>query len=331
LDHYETIASELIRALRGRRSRAELSRIAGYRTNMVQRWEAGHSFPVVTAYLRLLQRLRPTQGSWIARFFAVEPAWSAGMDPASRSAVVHFLADLRGKTPMVRVAARCGCNRYTVARWLTGAAEPKLPDFLRLADASSRRVVDLVAAFEDPTRLPAVREAWARLQLLRQAAQDMPWSHAVLRTLELRGLPSGCSAQRRFIASRLDRPLEEVSRALDVMVQAGQVTSTSSGYILTDVETINTNQSAEQAERLHRFWWQTASERLQRGAPGHFGYSLFAVARADLERLSTLHLQYVRAMQDVIAASSPADCVGLYCSHLLELSSSSDGSGCRRK
>lgn len=66
-------------------------------------------------------------------------------------------------------------------------------------------------------------------------------------------------------------------------------------------------------------WTRTAAHRLEDGSPGSFGYSLFAVSRADLRRLRDLYLDYVRAMQQLIAASDPAECVGLYCSQLLDL------------
>jgi hypothetical protein len=48
--------------------------------------------------------------------------------------------------------------------------------------------------------------------------------------------------------------------------------------------------------------------RLRAGAPGNFGHSLFAVTQTELRRLRDTHLEYVRAMQSVIAASSPGQC-----------------------
>jgi hypothetical protein len=63
-----------------------------------------------------------------------------------------------------------------------------------------------------------------------------------------------------------------------------------------------------------------ALARLSAGAPGNFGYSLFAVSHGDLRRLRDIHLEYVRAMQSVIAASAPGQCVALYCSQLMDLS-----------
>ena len=48
---YETTAVELVRALRGQRSCAELSRRIGYRSNIVHRWESRHSWPTAARFL----------------------------------------------------------------------------------------------------------------------------------------------------------------------------------------------------------------------------------------------------------------------------------------
>ena len=50
--------------------------------------------------------------------------------------------------------------------------------------------------------------------------------------------------------------------------------------------------------------------------PGNVGYALFAVSRADLQKLRDLHRGYLRAMQRRIASSEPNECVGLYCAQL---------------
>jgi hypothetical protein len=56
-----------------------------------------------------------------------------------------------------------------------------------------------------------------------------------------------------------------------------------------------------------------------RSEPGTFGYGLFSISKPDLVKLQALHLEYVRAMQSLIVRSQPADCVVLYCVHMLDL------------
>jgi transcriptional regulator with XRE-family HTH domain len=317
--NYELLAVELVRALRGQRSRAELSRRMGYRSNIVHRWESRHSWPTAARFLQAHRRLRPRAPVWIEHFFHGLPAWAAAFEPTSSAAVAAFLRHLRGKTPVLRIAELAERNRYSVARWLSGSAEPKLPDFLRLVDVMSRRLPDLIAALEDPSRLPSLRRRWEQLELARRAGYELPWSHAVLRALELRGMPQGLAAQRAFIAQRLCISEQQVQEALAVLEATAQVKRGTRGYRLRDVMVIDTGQDPERARALKVAWLEAALQRLKTNTPGRFGYSVFAVSKADLMQLHNLHLQYVRAMQEVIARSAPSECVGLYCSQLLDL------------
>ena len=82
---------------------------------------------------------------------------------------------------------------------------------------------------------------------------------------------------------------------------------------------VDTSRNETRSRKLKDVWLGVAGERLRRGSPGTFGYSLFAVARTDFQRLRELHLEYVRAMQSVIAGSQSPECVGLYCSQLFDL------------
>jgi hypothetical protein len=316
----EALAVELVRELRGKRSLAEFRRRAGYRSNIAQRWEARRAWPTASTFLSIQHRLRPASPSWIERFFKLRPSWVQSIDPHSVEAVAAFLRQLRGHTPITVVATMCGHNRFTVARWLSGDVAPRLPEFLRLVDALSGRVLDLVAAIAEPTRIPSIRTRWEQLRLARKAAYDVPWSHGVLRALELAALPRGATLQKAWIAGRLGVPLDEVERALQALLETKQVKKTRTGYRATSERVVDTREDPERAHRLKVDWTRTALERLNAGAPGSFGYSVFAIARADLERVNQLHLQFVRAMQEAIASSDPSDCVGLYCSQLLDLS-----------
>ncbi len=317
----EQLAVELIRALRGRRSRAELSRRAGYGSNIVQRWESRQCFPTAARYLQLHARLRPSSTSWVERYFKTLPAWALGLDACSPEAVACFLEQLRGSVPLTTLAAQLGRSRFTLSRWLSGRSEPKLPEFLEYCAIVGRRLVDLAAVFEEPTRLPSIRSAWERLALARRAAYELPWSHAVLRALEVAGAPRGVSAQKSWLSNKLSVSVERIEEALEVLLATGQVQRTRAGYRLSGRGfVVNTSDDPKNARRLRASWIRTALERIDDGSSGRYGYSLFAISESDLAKLQRLHLDFVRQMQQVIAQSEPSECVGLYCSQLLNLS-----------
>jgi hypothetical protein len=312
------LAKELIRALRGRRSCAELSRRLGYRSNVVRRWESGVSFPSAVAFFQAHKTLTPRTVSSFEQFFGRRPPWYHGTIDAH--VLAAFLRDVKGRTSTADLAKSAGFNRYSVGRWLSAKANPNLPEFIALVDAASRRLIDWVATIVEPTRIPSLANKWTQLQLARKAAYSEPWSHAVLRALELEELPKRSSLQIPWLAERLGIAGERVEAALQILIDAGQVRLVSGRYRLDESLVIETSRDPVRARALKVTWAKVATERLGAGAAGNFGYSLFAVSKEDLVALRELHLQYVRQMQQIIARSTPNQCVGLYCSQLLDLS-----------
>jgi hypothetical protein len=114
-------------------------------------------------------------------------------------------------------------------------------------------------------------------------------------------------------------PSAMLQEALVALEQTGQIRRTRARWRLADVVNVNTAQDSQRAHALKIHWTQVALDHMRAGAPGNYGYSLFAISRADIARLRDVHLEYVRAMQSIIASSSPGECVGLYCAQLLDL------------
>src|SRR5690606_1081266 len=121
----------------------------------------------------------------LSSFYRATPPWLTSTDPTSVPGVARLLQDLRGDATLVELSRRTGYSRFALNRWLRAKADPTLPECLTLVELTSRRVLDFIAAFTDPEQLPSARAAWRSLQGARQAAYDEPWSHAVLRALEL--------------------------------------------------------------------------------------------------------------------------------------------------
>jgi hypothetical protein len=319
-DTTPVISADLIRALRGGRTQAEFSRRLGYRSNIVHRWESGKCWPSAASFFQGCARTRPAIAQCFERFFQRKPEWVDARAPFTRASIAAFLRDLRGKTPLIELAQRSGHNRYSVGRWLRGTAEPKLPEFLALIEAASRRLLDFIALLTDPAKMATVSVRWQKVERARAAAYDLPWSHAVLRALELEGYRRCAGSGEQWLAAHLGIDLTDVQRALELLHETGQIGRARGKWRLDQMLSVETSRDPVKARELKAVWADVARARLRSGAPGSYGYSLFSASRKDLLRLRDLHLEYVRAMQSVIAASSPGECVGLYCAQLLDLS-----------
>lgn len=320
---FERTASELVRAVRGNRTQSALSRRAGYRSNIVRRWELGACWPTAARFLQLCALRKLDVGRCYTDFLHRRPDWLDADGASSPATVAALLRELRGKTPILELARVSGFNRYSVSRWLAGTAEPKLPDFLRLIEATSRRLLDFLATLVDPSTLPSVASRWALLHSARELAYGQPWSHAVLRALELEDYARFGYAQPGWLATKLGLRETHVQQALGALRETGQIHERperdGTRYDVKQVLRVNTDQDPERGRSLKLAWTRFAARKLARRHPGSFGFSLFAISKADLRKLRDLHQQYVRAMQSLIASSRATDCVGLYCAQLIDL------------
>jgi transcriptional regulator with XRE-family HTH domain len=318
---HETLATELVRSLRGPRSQTSLSRRLGYATNVVYAWEAGRRFPAATDFLRLAARSRVDLRGGLLRFWAGVPGFVTPTELTTRAGVVQLLAHLRRQYKLAELARRTGTSRLTLARWFSGAAEPRLPDLLRLIEAATQRLLEFVAVFVDPERLPSVRRAYRDMQAQLRVAYELPWSHAVLRALELHP-PAGArrGRDRPSLAAQLGISPEHERECLRALSRAKQIRRVRGRLRSVRVLTVDTRSDPERNRMLKVHWARVALERLERRAEGDlFSYSLFAVSEADYQRLRALHAAYFEQMRAIVRASVRPERVVLANVQLLSL------------
>jgi len=321
--NYESLSSELLRALRGRRSQTAFSKRLGYRSNVAYAWESGRAWPTALDFFGILERSGRKLESALAAFFRLPAGASVKADLHSARGIAGFLDDLRGRTAVIDLARATQRSRFAVARWLKGEAEPRLPDFLRLVECASLRLLDFLACFIDPSTLPSVAKRWRELEIARRAAYEMPWSHAVLRVIELPAYRKLRAHAPGFIAQRLSISLEEEGRCVALLLETGQLEKKGKRLIPGAALTVDTRGDAARSRQAKAFWTRVALDRIEAGADGTFSYNLFSVSRVDLERIRELHRAYFRELRRIVAESEPAECIALANLHLLELGAGS--------
>lgn len=318
MDHAK-LASELLKALRGKRSQSAFSRWLGYSSNVQYLWESGRAYPRAARFFDIAARTgRPAAGA-LQQLYPRLPPGLARIDLARREGVAALLGDLKGNRSVLELARATGLSRFSLGRWLAGAAEPRLPDFLRLIDAMSLRLLDFISGLVDPAGLPSAAHGWRRLEAARRAAYDSPWSHAVLRALELtayRKLPEHVPG---WIAARVGLSLEQEEQSLKLLRETGQIRRRRGRFEVLETGLVDTRPNPEAARRLREFWAAQAAERVKAQPSAAFAYNLFSVSNADLERIRALHRAYFRELRAIVAQSEPAETLALVTMSLLEL------------
>jgi transcriptional regulator with XRE-family HTH domain len=308
--------------MRAGRSQAALSRRLQCKSNVVYTWEAGRRFPTAADFFRYAQLVRVDVGAGLARFVGSMPEELASRDFRDPQSTALLLQHLREGATLAELARKLGTNRVSVGRWLKGEAEPRLPDLLRLIDATTLRLLDFVDIFVSPAQIPETRDAWNVLEAQRRLAYSLPWSHAVLRVLELRDYREQRRPSDAFIAERLGIEPAVAQRCIKELAESRLIARRGGRWVVTEVLAVDTRRNPEAGRTLKAHWAGVGLERLPLLEPdGHdlFSYNLFTVSEKDWERLRELHIAYFQELRRIVGGSQPAERVALVNLQLMRL------------
>jgi transcriptional regulator with XRE-family HTH domain len=305
--NYEILAENVMRALRGRRSQLAFSRRLGYSTNVAYTWEAGRRFPTAAEMLRVARRIGIDVRGAIEPFFRPTlPEELRATEPLSSEFVAALLRAMRGPGSMQDLATRTGLSRSAISRILSGNTEPRLPQFFRLVDAMSRRLLDLLDGFVDVSTLVAAKDEWRRVEALRRLAVENPLSEAVPRFLELEQYSRLGKHKPGWIAERLGISRQDEERTLADLELAQVIRFDGKLWKLDRERSVDTTRDVKRAGRLRAFWTDQASTRLANGAEGWFSYLVFGTDEETLAAIQELRMKFYREMRALVAACPTA-------------------------
>lgn len=305
----EVAASQLLRALRGKRSQAAFARRLGYRGNPITDWERGVRFPTAEETLRAAALLRLDVSAAFRRF---APTVALTKDEG-KPKLSAWLDALRGSTSVNEVAERCERSRYAVGRWFRGQAKPRLPDFLRLVDAITGRAPEWVAEFVSIADVPALEPRFRSAQQARQLAFEAPWTEAILRLLETQAYRTAsldAESTASWVAARLKIPVEHAEACLLAARKAGSLALKSDRYRVEATGTVDTRGGKQLLRHLKQHWSEVATQRIGAHAKNDlFAYNVASTSRADAQLIREKLRDVFREIRSLIAASTPEETV----------------------
>lgn len=321
---YEKLSSELLRELRGKRSQAALQRRLGYSANAPYLWEAGRRFPPARVLMELGGLEQRSLGKVLE--FAGLPAGPARPRRAwSARDTGVWLSKLLGKTAATQVARSVNSDRTTVSRWLRGDTEPRVPELLAIVDRVTQRLVEFVSLFANVEKLPTLRGLARDLAAQLRVAYDVPWTHAVLRALELDEYRRAPAHTPGVVARTIGVSQQEEARLLAELRDARLIRRRQGKWVPVRVLTVDTRSRPEGDRLLKLHWARVGVERLEAG-PIHrdafYSYNLCALSHADFDRVRALHLEYYERVRRIVAESRVADRVVLLNQQLIPLDAS---------
>lgn len=308
---YRAAASEMLRALRGRRSQRAMARRLGFRSNISADWEHGRRYPTASETLRVAERLGFDLKACFERF---APASPPRKDDGY--AVASWLDSLRGSTRNAELAQRMNRSRSSIGRWLSGESQPRLPDFLHLLDAITGRVAEWIAALVPIDQVPTFADIFRRAGAARRIALELPWSEAVLRVIETTGYRSRPVHDDAYIASALGVSADNVTFVVQTLVQAAVILLVGERYEVTGTLAVDTRDSAAVTRRSRHHWARVAFERVRRDEADWFAYNVISVSEADCDRIEQILRAAFREVRGIVSESAPSERAALLTLHL---------------
>jgi transcriptional regulator with XRE-family HTH domain len=306
----ELVARQLLRAVRGKRSQVSFARRLGYRGNPIADWEASRRSPTAAEALRACELSGIDVPAAFGRFHRVPLLRVQGA-----FAVGPWLSELRGSLPTTELARRAGCSRQRVARWLSSATAPRLPEFLRLVQAITGRLCDLVAELVPIEQVPSLKLAHDQRTAARRLAHEEPWTEAILRVLETQRYRDEPAHRTGFVAELLGIDVETELRCLRKLESAGVLRKRGSQYEPAASLTVDTRA----IPRLKAHWCRVAEQRLaEPRADDVFCYNVLSASQADVDRIRQLLLATYREIRSIVEHTPRDEAVALINLQLLE-------------
>lgn len=329
LEDLEQLSQELMKLLRGSLSQREFGKALGFTSNVAYAWESGRRFPEASVFLKAVKLAKPSCCQAFLELIAASPELVA-----LRWGTPHFvqklLVHLAGDASNAEMSSQLKVDRNTFARWLVGETEPRLPDFLKVLETGTQRLLDLVALLVDPAELSSTRDAYRDLKLQRKLAYDLPWSHALLRGLELTQYRTRAKHSIAELARSVGLSARRAERFLGELQKAGQVRWTGTHYEGTRILTVDTRADPRGNAKLKRHWARVSLRRLEDAsapAEAFFSYNLFAVDEVTFQRIRQLHAEYFERVRSLVEESSGTDRVVLMNQQLVPLAKAKPSSG----
>ena len=173
-------------------------------------------------------------------------------------------------------------------------------------------------ALADIETVPALTEEYRLKQSARELAFAEPWSIAVLRVLET---TTYCESSHRagYVAEVLGIDLAIEERCIAQLEAARIIRWDDTRYVPERELTVNARATPQSVTDLKRHWAERSVALMGRETPpNRFSYNVFSCSAADFEKIREKHWQFYHDVRGIVAASSPAESVGLLTIHLVE-------------
>jgi len=300
--NYSIVITELLRALRGKRSQVGLSRRLRFRFNQIYRWESGQTKIGWTDFVRLTEVVKVDLGKIIRmlRVFDHHP-----------SEHVKLVESMIGSRKIVQIARDMKCSTSVLSRWLNGRTTPSLEQMLRLMQATDQSVIqflDAISPIEDS--FPSLREKHQALKRRIEFFHCFPDATLVIRLMETDEYRRLTRYERGWFARRLKIPIAEEKTIIETLVRLELVEMCANKPVPIVTEHIRTISTYEQRRKTDKYWQQMGAKVLDiSDRPtifSSFGYWAFSCSEEARKKVREAEHAFYQTVGNIVNTDQPA-------------------------
>lgn len=283
---------EIVRAIRGKRTQSQFSRLLGFKFNQVYLWESGRRRIYWSDLELICSKLGFSLVQRLKEFFHLR-------DPESDKIHVLLSASIKGRKKG-ELAKTLKVTSSKLSRWLSGQSDLPLEAVLNVLALVHLEVLEFVDSVAGVGRIKSIEPAIARAKAVKQAMFSMPFVGAVGAALFTEEYKKLKAHRPGVLASMLGISIAEEEAALKALREAGQLELKDGVYRMAPYQ-VNLAHDRKQFLKCSQYWSERAAKIIPRHDPKNgFGYRVFAVNEDMVKKVRQAQTDCYNAITEIL-------------------------------
>jgi transcriptional regulator with XRE-family HTH domain len=317
--NFSVLSSELVRAVRGKRSQARVNLKLGHSFNRMYRWESGQQSISWMDFVQLCEVCKIDLAGILRKHFG----FSAPLK--NYGALVKILM---GEQSGQQMASSLGVSSYVVRSWRSERTVPSLEKILLLIHVSMMIIPEFCAEFSVAEPLPSLRAIVKQRQEVKKLLYQYPWIEPAIVSLSLdvylrqKGHPPG------FLQERVGITHAQEEMMFAELLRLGVVEKKQGKYSVL-LPHIDTRGNLQGSSQIRSYWLEKTKKFVDAltALPKHttIGYFVMPVSLEAQEKIRMAYYEFCNSVIAIVKADTkPKEKVEILCCQLLDLSELSE-------
>lgn len=296
---YQKLAQQIITSLRSGKSQAWVNQKLNANSNLVHRWEKGHSKTPWSDFLKLLKIFKIDINKLLKSYFRYSG------DPEN---ICEMLTHILGNRSLKNLEQSSGLSSAKLRRLKSGESALNLGDFLNLVFAiDDMESLSLCYKFTNEASIPLLDERKQQFSSLSNKYHSNPNYGLILVCLNLPSYQQLSFHQDSFLARVSGIPIKEVHDILTDALESGLIEKTKTVYKVSKFK-VSDRGTPEQMINSRKFWLNKALQNASvKSSQDVYGSIVLATSQQAREKIIARYLKFFEDFKEIVDNDTEED------------------------